>query len=265
MNILHNHNNSPVIYLSSSQLLHYFSVSSEVDNNKRYIVTYTHGISYHQSRWKCLSSGCRNAINCAHRKMALLFAEEQEYLVSDTVEKPLTSANTSVSFIEVAPPRSVLLDNEKDDWAQRASFSSYNSVLFSAPKRIKLSAHSQCVKGHKNSCNGPSSLSSWKKVTLFTELKAFDIEIEICPCSHPDCTSNGRSYYNIGPDCSEQGIFNRNNENLFSHALLDSFTEYLTSRLEGATFTNFLDLMTSSYISYNSAKGPPSKKSFIAV
>ncbi|KAJ3504073.1 hypothetical protein NLJ89_g8132 [Agrocybe chaxingu] len=97
------------------------------------------------------------------------------------------------------------------------------TALKTPPTLIILGSHARC------SC-GASVLAVSEKVTasctIYTIQEAFTCQVELQPC--PNRCSGSRTRY-VGPDGAEIGLFNYNNQMLFSHDLLDDYTLAYTS------------------------------------
>ncbi|KAJ7576475.1 hypothetical protein C8J56DRAFT_1062180 [Mycena floridula] len=164
--------------------------------------------------WTCSKSCGRRGARCRHivkarLKLARLVtgnpdAEDgagEEWVVPDEdVESP--KAGTSVSYMPIRPP----------EWASLPT----DNVLYSYPAPLR---HEE-----RTIWDGTGVVEQ-RPCTVYTLVGAFETTIELVRC--PKCDPRRRQY--IGPDPRDQGLFNCNNRVLFSHDLLNDFTNAFTT------------------------------------
>ncbi|EJD32929.1 hypothetical protein AURDEDRAFT_27618, partial [Auricularia subglabra TFB-10046 SS5] len=94
--------------------------------------------------------------------------------------------------------------------------------VYTNPGHLALGSNARCR------CGGAPDQSKPRRVipcTIYSSLCAFESTIEIQPCSK--CHPASRQY--VGPDVRQFGLFNFNNRRLFTHELLDGFTNSMTA------------------------------------
>ncbi|KAI8834508.1 hypothetical protein BC829DRAFT_357825, partial [Chytridium lagenaria] len=117
----------------------------------------------------------------------------------------------------------------------------------------------RCSCGYKIS-EGIEFSKCLRNATLFTHDESFQVLIEVSPC--PVCKAQKRFSNCVGPDLTERGIFNKNNDTLYTHRIFDEFTEAMVQMQ--ITFESFLKLLRPKYL-YKSKLGVvklPNKQSF---
>lgn len=119
----------------------------------------------------------------------------------------------SVSYKPVGPPLWARL------WSDKApTFDLVNPI----PAHFELGKDPQCRCGSGPKKNAPVRVI---KSVLYTTSRAYDVTVAVQACS----TCDTRRRQDAGPDLREFGIFNFNNARLYSHELLDQFTNAMTA------------------------------------
>jgi hypothetical protein len=127
------------------------------------------------------------------------------------------SSQTCISYLPIM----------MSDWARIPT----DHILYDDPPPVDkvlnpiiLTEHSRCSCGY--SFHQGSGIFE-KACTVYTLLRPISTRIQLQKC--PNCQTTHYSSKAIGPDCRELGIFNYNNNLLFSHDLLDEYTSAFTS------------------------------------
>ncbi|KIJ11559.1 hypothetical protein PAXINDRAFT_157266 [Paxillus involutus ATCC 200175] len=215
-----------------------FSCTSSVghhESGKRTIVSLRH-----DGRWHCQL--CRYSDSCKHRPHAVAFIAAsglehqvlsgtagalEEYEAADTENTLLMHAATrsdelgrthSVSYLAIPPPR----------WCSLPYESSYDAPsLAPTTTTFLLDDTAQCVCSfaYRDVVHHPLYRSAAIKPTTIyglTKTTAACIELLLCPiCRHAHCS--------LGADLANHGVFNWNDEMLFTHELLNSYTNAFTA------------------------------------
>ncbi|CAK5267400.1 unnamed protein product [Mycena citricolor] len=123
------------------------------------------------------------------------------------------------------------------------------------PEIIKLTETSSCL------CTKPRYRFQLAAPTLSQSCIVYGLSsssrvtIELQRCQNPRC-----SHRFIGPDCRELGIFNYNNQRLFTHELLDEYTSAYTS--SETPFSAWVSVVSRRYALHNSTHTFPSPDIF---
>ena len=137
----------------------------------------------------------------------------------------------SISYRPVGPPR----------WCQMESDPVWSPTVSSSPAFpaiLELGAEPRCRCG---SPPDPDARSRLVTCTVFDISGAHRVKIEVRRCSECPYERN----MDAGPDLGGLGLFNLNNSRIFSHALLNDYTNSMTS-LE-APFHSFCDITKKRY------------------
>ncbi|RDB17535.1 hypothetical protein Hypma_001242 [Hypsizygus marmoreus] len=227
----------PAIFLCTTPFAssHIFSCVSSLgryESGKRVIVSLQR-----DGRWHCQS--CRFAEGCKHKAHAVTFAIEAGF-ISEFSENGLINEGTAdientlmmhaggrndglgergcISHLPIPPPRWCSLPNE---------------AAYAAPRPICIETHF-CLDSTARCCCGMSidSISDLDRLlsqatqpaTVFGLTYRLEVTLEVIPC--PACRHWRRL---LGPDLSNLGVFNWNNSLLFTHELLNAFTNAFTA------------------------------------
>ncbi|KAF8833731.1 hypothetical protein BDN67DRAFT_976448 [Paxillus ammoniavirescens] len=218
----------------------------------KYIFSCTSSVGRHESgkrtivslrrdgRWHCQS--CRYSDSCKHRPHAVAFIAAsglehqvvsgsagalEEYEAADTENALLMHAATrsdelgrtrSVSYLAIPPPR----------WCSLPYESSYDAPSLAPTTTTFLlddTARCVCSFAYRDVAHHPLYQSATIKLTTIYGLTNTTAAcIELLPC--PICRHARRS---LGADLANHGVFNWNNEMLFTHELLNSYTNAFTA------------------------------------
>ncbi|KAF5384200.1 hypothetical protein D9615_003373 [Tricholomella constricta] len=240
----------PAVFLQSTpfQDLHIFSCSSSssgsrYESSKRTIVTFQRS-----GRWYCQS--CRFSDACKHRPHALAFAIEAG-LISEGLQENSSGTGQEdqddqenmllmqaggrddglgsrgcVSHLPIPPPRWCSLSSEQSFNAPKPTFQGHHFALNNTGQcscgtsaAAALSAlHSEAFPYAVGSC------VEEQQAILFSLTNRYKVSVEVMAC--PTCR-HSRRY--VGPDLSCHGVFNWNNTMLFTHDLLNGFTNMFTA------------------------------------
>lgn len=203
-------------------------------SGKRTIVSFRR-----DGKWHCCACGYQH-VNCKHIPHAIAFADsrgllavnadgEDDGLEEDEDEMALllkTSCRMavkprhSISHLPIPPPRWCSSSTELLSRSSNIFRGDFCSSL------LPLDAASRCACG-----TSFQDVSVEKKqdrlvraATVYGLSAANEVKIELISC--PSCRHARRS---IGPDLSSSGIFNWNNKMLFTHALLNAYTNAFTT------------------------------------
>lgn len=247
----------------------------------KYIFSCTAAVGHHESgkrtivslqrdgRWHCQS--CRYSETCKHRPHAIAYAVSAGLTLStdvleqseDTEDALLINAATriddfgkilhaAISYYNVLPPRWCSLPSES---AYNAPHLSFNTSSFS----LDNSARCVCGITFTDVANFPPyRASSVKAAVIFGLTKSTLISIELLPC--PVCCHPRRS---LGADLGTQGLFNWNNEMLFTHELLNAFTSAFTA--SETPFSAFCITVRRAYLEHSHSMEFCSDETFVRV
>lgn len=136
----------------------------------------------------------------------------------------------SISHLLVAPPR----------WARVQSDTATTFDLVDPiPSIFRLGPEPRCKCGGAPHPTAPIRIIN---CVLFTSRRAFKAKIEVQRCAA--CPLTSRLY--AGPDLRELGIFNFNNARLYSHELLNGFTNAMTAH--DAPFNSYRTFVSRHYV-----------------
>lgn len=142
----------------------------------------------------------------------------------------------SISYRPVGPPL----------WARVAGDKSPTFDLVDPiPAHFDLGADPRCR------CGAGPNLTAEERVVqsvLYTSARSYNVTVSIRPCA--TCPPGRRQ--DAGPDLREYGIFNFNNARLYSHELLNGFTNAMTTF--EAPFHSYRTLVHRNYISNHSPR-----------
>ncbi|KAJ2968282.1 hypothetical protein NUW54_g13262 [Trametes sanguinea] len=226
----------PAVFLQTTpfrDVYIYSCVSSpgKYDSGKRVIVSYQR-----DGRWHCQS--CRYSQSCKHIPHAMEHAALSGY-VTDAEDGSVPVATESVDDTEGA----LLVAIGGRDEQKYGRSISYQAVpaprwcalphedTCSSPPppnttvAFPLDALSRCSCGTTlQSLGSPLPASSVVEATLFGLTYRRAVLVEVIAC--PQCHHRRRS---IGPDLGTTGVFNWNNTILFTHELLNAYTNMFTA------------------------------------
>lgn len=249
----------------------------------KYIFSCTASVGHHESgkrtivslqrdgRWHCQS--CRYSETCKHRPHAVAYAASAGFMLvsptmgmqeqSDDAENALlvnaatqidgiVEIHNAVSYCNVLPPHWCLLPSES---AYNAPHLSPNTSSFS------LDGSTRCVCGimFADVTNYPPYRAMLvKTAVIFGLTKSTPVSIELLPC--PVCQHPHRS---LGADLGTQGLFNWNNEMLFTHELLNAFMNMFTA--SETPFSAFCTTVKWAYCDYSHSMEFCSDETFVRV
>ncbi|KAH9901484.1 hypothetical protein C8Q73DRAFT_677972, partial [Cubamyces lactineus] len=244
----------PAVFLCTTAFceVHVFScvsATSQYESGKRVIV-----VLRRDGRWHCES--CRYTDSCKHKPHARALAANiglaiesgdptsalhgDDQTGADTEGAVLLAAGTwndgghsCVSHMKILPPRWCALPSENIPTP---------SVLTSDVDHLSLDALSRCA------CGTPiQAIPGWEaqapttqRAILFGSRSRRGVTIDVVPC--PTCHHRRRF---IGPDLGVLAILNLNNEYLFTHELLNGYTNAFTA--SETPFSAFCLMLRRSY------------------
>ncbi|KAJ7578889.1 hypothetical protein C8J56DRAFT_1110903 [Mycena floridula] len=235
----------------------------EIVDEDRGINTFSVGLSNEQKRQIVLHDGSDNGSGkwtcqkCGHRQRCLHIKRAQDALqrlihvnpdakdertdaetVQDLPEALSFSTDESISFQQLAPPEWATLETDGFLYERRP----FGQPL---PEIIPLEGDSQCLCGY-DQIEAAGAIITRKAVLYgLTEAKGVDLELQKCPV----CPAIRRRY--IGPDGRNLGILNFNNSSLFTHELLEDYTNFCTT-----SETPFIAWVTSMSRRYDTRGSP---------
>lgn len=227
------------VYLVTTQFRELYiysctSSSGRYDSSKRVIVSYLRN-----GRWLCES--CGYADTCKHRSHAIEHATLAGF-ISDMSDSPRGDADSNdvegellvavggrnerkygcISYQHVSPPRWCSFPHEETRTARPPSL---------LPSCYHIDALSRCCCGvllsslpGYGTVPGPAQPLSIHPATLYGLTYRTEVTIQILPC--PMCRHRRRW---IGPDLGSAGILNWNNAYLFTHELMNAYTNQYTA------------------------------------
>ncbi|KAK7019195.1 hypothetical protein VNI00_018153 [Paramarasmius palmivorus] len=151
--------------------------------------------------------------------------EERPYAVDDVPGG--REGETAVSFLPIMPPKWAMLPSDKIHYT-RADPTGILPSVFCLESEKSTAACSTRPKFNQ------ALPKKDRRCTVYglTGTSSHDLEIQLCPTCPP------RRHCYIGPDPREWGVFNYNNSVLFTHELLDEYTNrYSSSETPFAAFT----------------------------
>ncbi|KAJ7574366.1 hypothetical protein C8J56DRAFT_803143 [Mycena floridula] len=235
----------------------------EVVDQERGINTFSVGLSNEQKRqiihhdgsddgsgkWTCGKCGQRQ--RCLHIKRAqdalqrLIQVDPDAKdertdaeAAQDLPEALSFSTDEAISFLELAPPAWATLETDRVLYTRKP----FGEPL---PDRIPLEACARCLCGHKQIDAQGAVITRKALLYGLTESKEVEIELQKCPI----CPSVRRRY--VGPDGRDLGILNFNNSSLFTHELLEDYTNFCTT-----SETPFVAWVTSMARRYDTRDSP---------
>ncbi|EJD36474.1 hypothetical protein AURDEDRAFT_74183, partial [Auricularia subglabra TFB-10046 SS5] len=141
----------------------------------------------------------------------------------------------SISFLPVGPPVWARLPTDTAPTAK---------PLYANPGHLSIGTDARCR------CGSPPDVSKPLRIipcTIYSSLCAFQSTIEIRPCA--SCHPSSRQY--AGPDLRHLGLFNFNNRRLFTHEVLDGFTNSMTAT--ETPFNSYHTIMVRKYEGFSPA------------
>ncbi|TFK69715.1 hypothetical protein BDN72DRAFT_740265, partial [Pluteus cervinus] len=114
------------------------------------------------------------------------------------------------------------------------------------PPIIPLDEHSSCPCNETRTFYSPSNPSFTRPCTIFTLTGALTSTIELQQC--PSAAARQNRF--IGPDPRHLGIFNFNNSLLFTHDLLDDYTNSYTK--SEMPFASWVSILADRYVAHQS-------------
>ncbi|KAK7047694.1 hypothetical protein VNI00_006462 [Paramarasmius palmivorus] len=220
-----------LVGIEGDTLLLRFSVegdSGAVDARSRSIVTYE-GNHNGDGRWSCVKD---MHMTCMHKKKALALMVRDLGWEGDLDADPsaarmymagvVDDANVggatekSISYLPILPPEWASLPTDKNLYPRPDPRQDVISVL-----RLSECSRSACGT-HSWKADRPVVERECQIYTL-TERLTRVIELQECP----SCPAQRQCW--IGPDPRQLGLFNYNNSALFTHELLDEYTNHYTS------------------------------------
>ncbi|KAK7028890.1 hypothetical protein VNI00_014814 [Paramarasmius palmivorus] len=207
--------------------------SGTEDARSRAIVTYEGNLS-REGRWSCHKDA---HVNCSHKRKALALmvrdlqwegdidtagSFEGMYMVDDM--NVGQSTERAVSYLPILPP----------EWAALPT----DNILYSRPdpcreieEVIHIGENSRSACGMHYWQHDKAIVQKSCHVYTLSERLTRKIELQECP----SCAPHRQCW--IGPDARESGLFNLNNSALFTHELLDEYTNrYTTSETPFVAF-----------------------------
>ncbi|KAI8829014.1 hypothetical protein BC829DRAFT_424084 [Chytridium lagenaria] len=217
-------------------------------------------------RYACSGkSGCQNKKGilkenrgCRHIKLLFTLEPLLKEFNKELIPFKAVKSDTSVSYKPIPPPLNHILPEEA--YLTETLIFDHDRTSLSVLKLEPGSARCSC--GYKIS-EGIEFSKCLRNATLFTHDESFQVLIEVSPC--PVCKAQKRFSNCVGPDLTERGIFNKNNDTLYTHRIFDEFTEAMVQMQ--ITFESFLKLLRPKYL-YKSKLGVvklPNKQSFTEV
>ena len=147
-----------------------------------------------------------------------------------------TSGNYTISYLPILVPIWAWLPSDQEHYPRPLPYSPENPV-------IPLTDTSACLCLTRFSASR-HCLTKPCIVYGLTGARPGEIQVQACP----QCPVMRRRY--IGPDCRELGLFNYNNNILFTHDLLDDYTNSFTS--SETPFTAWVSVVSRRYASHRS-------------
>ena len=148
---------------------------------------------------------------------------------------PARTAAAAVSHRPVPPPIWALLPD--DDPADRPQ------PVLQAPSSIRLDEGARCICGSTYRGTDQTTL---RESVVYTLISAQRTLVEVQQCNK--CPQFLRRF--IGPDGSQLGLFNLNNNTFFTHDLLDDYTANFTS--SETPFSAWVNMMRKRYARHSS-------------
>ncbi|KAF8881979.1 hypothetical protein BD779DRAFT_1397130, partial [Infundibulicybe gibba] len=265
------HDDLPILFsrqeesqdLDENKRIHisHFSTPS-LDNRgfKNRVVVSFEGNNSGNGRWKCNRDPAQNCPHINACRHAL-----QKY-VSGNIEardngkmpnialaphiRPAGRGDMAVSYLTIPPPRWVSLEGDPD-------FGPPRTPLHEPPALIRLTETSTCCCSIPRCYYASSAPIRQRPCIIYgmTRSLSSSVEIQACQlCKHRF----------IGPDCGQElGIFNFNNRIMFTHDVLDDYTNnYTTSE---TPFSAWVSTTTRRYTIYESGRPFVSEKIFRSV
>ncbi len=248
------------VYLVTTQFreLYIYSCTSSpgrYDSSKRVIVSYLCN-----GRWLCES--CGYADTCKHRSHAVEHAQLAGFIseasggdtdINDVEGELLVAVggrderkHGCISYLRISTPRWCSLPHEETQSAQ-LYLPSPPVFLLDALSRCSCGALLSSVPGF-GTVPGPPILPTLHTVILHGLTHRMDATIQLVPC--PVCW-HGRRW--IGPDLGAAGILNWNNIYMFTHQLMNAYTDQYTA--SETPFSAFCTTIRRSYEDHVDASG----------
>ncbi|KAK7047108.1 hypothetical protein VNI00_006773 [Paramarasmius palmivorus] len=197
--------------------------------NNRAIVTYE-GLENGWGHWKC--SKDKKEVDCLHIRRARRFLGEvlgtslinegEQTLPNDSESLESTvnelTEELAVSFLPILPPAWATLPTDQLLYARPHPGREIPPLFALEPGRAKTACR-------HSACYDPLQSTIHRQCTVYTltECKTVTIELQTCP------TCPKRHHCYIGPEPRDMGVFNYNNNMLFTHELLDEYTSRFVS------------------------------------
>ncbi|KAJ7740000.1 hypothetical protein DFH07DRAFT_751867 [Mycena maculata] len=186
--------------------LNYFSCPSSNSRslNSRTVVTYD-GDDGGAGNWSCKKDSDTQSMS--------------RYASKTGLNRPLCEGQTqdakAVSYLPISPPTWAALPTDPVLYERRLP-------LHDPPSIIPLTETSSCCCSQPRVLFSPAASTRQQTCMIYGLYGYLKTSIEVQTCSH--C-----SHRLIGPDGRELGLFNHNNQRLFTHDLLDEYTSAYTS------------------------------------
>ncbi|KAK7014790.1 hypothetical protein VNI00_019263 [Paramarasmius palmivorus] len=198
--------------------------------NNRAIVTYE-GLENGWGHWKCTKD--KKEVDCLHIRRARKFLgevlgtsltnESGDQTLPNDSENLESTANelteeSAVSFLPILAPAWATLPTDQLLYTRPHPGREVPPLFALEPGR----ARSAC---QHSTCYDPLQPTIQRQSTVYTltECKTVTIELQACP------TCPKRHHCYIGPEPRDMGVFNYNNNVLFTHELLDEYTSRFVS------------------------------------
>ncbi|CAA7271054.1 unnamed protein product [Cyclocybe aegerita] len=221
---------NPDIVLEYEVYLEYALASATVASEDRkesvkacVIVTHI-GDDITGGEWTCSKDG---KSDCPHKKQARKYL--QDLSGPETSEDMENDRDSEADDPISMPPHGIPSISHWPVLVPIWASLSMDKVLYGRPPALKkpppsilLDSYARC------SCGAPAYEGDkiMTTCTIYTIQEAFSCQIKLQKC--PNQCSGSRSRY-VGPNGAELGLFNYNNQMLFSHDLLDDYTLAYTS------------------------------------
>ncbi|KAJ7753387.1 hypothetical protein DFH07DRAFT_774137 [Mycena maculata] len=210
--------------------LNYFSCPSSNSRslNSRTVVTYD-GDDGGAGNWSCKkdsdTQSCYHINRCRDmlQKLVLTDPSAKDSGIGDGCSIDYAVPNTrrgtqdakAVSYLPISPPTWAALPTDPVLYERRLP-------LHDPPSIIPLTETSSCCCSQPRVLFSPAASTRQQTCMIYGLYGYLKTSIEVQTCSH--C-----SHRLIGPDGRELGLFNHNNQRLFTHDLLDEYTSAYTS------------------------------------
>ncbi|KAL0569436.1 hypothetical protein V5O48_012524 [Marasmius crinis-equi] len=198
--------------------------------------------------WTCSKCGRSATSSCAHRSAARAFflevmgrdedldeaegdrsACEDDMMMFGDVNH-ISQTESAISYLSIRPPQWAELPTDQADYIRP-------SPTTQIPPRLTLLASNRSRCGQKAMPMGNDTGKVVKTCTIYTLTETLTREIEVQQC--PVCPHLKHCF--IGPDPRHLGLFNYNNNVLFTHEVLDEYTSRYTTA--ETPFAAFIEVM----------------------